>query len=135
MGRYLSLAWKHSGEVTALTRHAKLCLSSTPTKAGKAHKMCNLSRRARIVLKTSSGIAECERQKNTKRSGPVGKGTMGRSGSTRRRCGAFAVRCPASWKELLATLFLGALKWHVASSSSSILKQTQYSVVQPFRGV
>ena len=57
---------KHDGEVTALTKHAKLCLSSTPTKTGKAkaHKLSNLSRCARIVLKTSPGIAECERQKN-----------------------------------------------------------------------
>ena len=35
-------------------------------KAGKAHKMCNLSRHARVVLKTSPGIAECERQKTLK---------------------------------------------------------------------
>ena len=55
---------KHDGEVHALTKHAKLCLSSTPTKTGKAHKLSNLSRYARIVLKTSPGIAECERQKN-----------------------------------------------------------------------
>ena len=55
---------KHDGEVHALTKHAKLCLSSTPAKTGKAHKLSNLSRYARIVLKTSPGIAECERQKN-----------------------------------------------------------------------
>ena len=52
--------------MTASTRHAKLCLSSTPTKTGKAYKLCNLSRRARIVLRTSPGIAECERQKTSK---------------------------------------------------------------------
>ena len=65
MGRYLSLAWKHSGEVAALTRHAKLCLSSTRTKQAKlTQDVQPVSRRARIVLKTSPGIAECERQKS-----------------------------------------------------------------------